>query len=145
MTIDLKYLIPALAPFGIIFIIKAVWWAAGAQITEPALLGFVSLAFGALLGGTAVMVMVDAKIRWNVRLWGKEKLAAAHEIEAARQALCRQEATPRTLAYARFLLAVESDATYSGGSFGNFVAPPDDELLRRYPFFAGLIGEDSDQ
>jgi hypothetical protein len=66
------------------------------------------------------------------------KLAQANEIEKARQALLRKEATPETLAYARFLCAVANDATYSHGRFKRFSAT-DDEVLREYPFLADAM------
>ena len=64
-----------------------------------------------------------------------ETLKAYEEIEATRQALLRGEATKKTLAYARFLSAVENDATYSRGGFKPF-KHDDAEVVRQWPFLA---------
>lgn len=68
----------------------------------------------------------------------QHKLKAAQEMEAARQALRRGEATAATLAYARFLNAVENDATFSRGRFKPF-RHVDDEVLRAWPFLEAEI------
>lgn len=70
----------------------------------------------------------------------QEKLAAAQQQEQVRQALVRGEATEETLAYARYLEAVENDATISHGSFGRFAAS-DQQVVRRWPFLADLVAQ----
>ena len=62
----------------------------------------------------------------------RSKLKAAQEQEAARQSLLRGEKTPQALAYARFLNAVENDATYGHGKFYSFRSN-DDEVARDWP------------
>ena len=68
----------------------------------------------------------------------KEKLAAAQEQERHRQALARGEATEDTLTYARFLSAVENDATHSRGGFKGF-RHNDGDIARQYPFLGPVI------
>ena len=68
----------------------------------------------------------------------KKKLRGAQEIELTRQALTRGEATKKTLAYARFLNAVENDATMDHGHFKPF-RDSDDDVARDFPFLADLI------
>ncbi len=70
----------------------------------------------------------------------KKRVAEGMQIEAARQALLRGEATPATLAYARFLVAVENDATLGHGHFERFRAT-DEEVVRAYPFLSDLAKE----
>lgn len=70
----------------------------------------------------------------------QSKLRAAKEIERARQALLRGEATRETLAYARFLNAVDNDATMSHGTFKPF-RHNDDEVQREWPFLSALVKE----
>jgi hypothetical protein len=67
-----------------------------------------------------------------------EKLAAAYAMEAARQELQRGEATHASLAYARFLSAVENDATMSHGRFKAFTTT-DGEVARAWPFLAEIM------
>ena len=64
-----------------------------------------------------------------------ETVAAYEEIERTRQSLMRGEATAKTLAYARFLSAAETDATLSHGSFGGF-RHNDADVRRRFPFLS---------
>jgi hypothetical protein len=68
----------------------------------------------------------------------RQKLEAARDTEAERQALLRGEATAETLAYARFLNAVENDATLSHGRFKPFQYS-DTEVLRAWPFLEAEI------
>lgn len=68
-----------------------------------------------------------------------ERLDSYKKIEATRQALQRGEASKETLAYARFLTAVENDATISGGKFKRCVPDRDDEIRRRWPFLKDVI------
>lgn len=70
----------------------------------------------------------------------RQKFAAALKIERTRQALQRKEATPETLAHARFLVAVENDAIMSIGGFKGFDVT-DAEVVREYPFLADLIAQ----
>jgi len=65
----------------------------------------------------------------------KAKLAFAYATEDARQSLQRKESTPEALAYARFLNAVENDATMAHGVFKSF-SVDEDEVLRDFPFLA---------
>lgn len=66
---------------------------------------------------------------------------AYREIELTRQALCRGEATAKTLAYARFLSAIENDATLSHGAF-KACRPDDEDVIRRWPFLADLSADE---
>lgn len=68
-------------------------------------------------------------------MMSRAKVVAAERQEAARQALMRSEATPQTLAYARFLVAVANDATINGGGFN----ADDADVAREYPFLRPLI------
>ena len=68
----------------------------------------------------------------------RKKLEKAQNIEAARQALMRGEATATTLAYARFLNAAENDATFSIRGFKPF-RHNDGEVLRDWPFLEAEI------
>lgn len=63
----------------------------------------------------------------------QQRVRAFQEIETTRQALMRGEATEKTLAYARFLDAVENDATLSHGTFKKF-QHDDASVFRRFPF-----------
>lgn len=62
-----------------------------------------------------------------------DTVTAYEQIEQNRQALMRGEATPGALAYARFLVACENDATISHGAFKGF-RYSDKEVIRRWPF-----------
>lgn len=62
----------------------------------------------------------------------REKHNAARQQEEARQALLRGENTPEALAYARFLNAVENDATLSQGTSRPFLHN-DEEVARNWP------------
>ncbi len=68
------------------------------------------------------------------------KLKAAEHIEAARRDLVAGVVSPETLTYARFLCAVENDATYSAehGGFRPFRAGDEDVVLE-WPFLRPLI------
>lgn len=65
----------------------------------------------------------------------KDKLESAKRIELARQALMRGEATAQTLAYARFLTAMENAATIGGPG----CVHDDAKVCRRYPFLVSMI------
>jgi len=69
----------------------------------------------------------------------KERLEAAQRTELTRQSLLRGEATADTLAYARFLSAVQNDATISHGSRKGFKPDDDKQLARDYPFLEPLL------
>lgn len=63
----------------------------------------------------------------------KQKLQLALKQEQFRQQLMSGQNTPGTQAYARYLLAVENDATMSHGSFKPFKMPDDQEVHRAFP------------
>ena len=71
-----------------------------------------------------------------------DKIAAAEAIDRARKALTAGAASPEALAYARFLSAVESDATLSNGAFKPFMHD-DNEVRREWPHLSNLIGKES--
>lgn len=73
----------------------------------------------------------------------QKKLADCQTIEASRQRLMARIAATDTLAYARFLLAVESDATLSHGRFGSFKLPKNADLLRAFPIFNPMISQET--
>lgn len=62
-----------------------------------------------------------------------ETVRAYEEVERARQALLSGEASHRTLSYARFLVAVESDAARSG------FRADDREVARQWPCLRAVI------
>lgn len=64
-----------------------------------------------------------------------ERVRAFEQIERNRQDLMDGRATPGARAYAEFLSAVESDATYSHGGFGRF-APDKASIERQWPFLS---------
>ena len=70
----------------------------------------------------------------------RQKLLGAQDIEATRQALLHGEANSKTLAYARFLSAVENDATYDTRkcAFHAF-QHADIEVARAFPALALFI------
>ena len=68
----------------------------------------------------------------------RKKLADAQAVEKVRQALGAGESTPETLAYARYLNAVENDATLSRDGFKGF-RHNDDEVAREYPFLTTVM------
>lgn len=65
------------------------------------------------------------------------RLKAAQETELTRQALQRGEATDKTRAYARFLMACESAGSIEHGQRGKFGPPKNADLAREYPIFDG--------
>lgn len=76
--------------------------------------------------GTAYWQSRDqAKLTLNIE--------AAKKQEAARQDLMANIASKRALVYARFLVAVENDATFGHGSFRGFMTD-DDDVFRQWPF-----------
>jgi hypothetical protein len=64
----------------------------------------------------------------------KKKVKNALEIEQNRSDLIAKRNTIGAKNYARFLMAVENDASFSRGKFGKFTLPSDENLIRRYPF-----------
>jgi hypothetical protein len=67
-----------------------------------------------------------------------DTLKAYQEVEQTRQALLRGEATAKTLAYARFLNAIENDATISHSAFKK-CETDDDEVAREWPFLRDMM------
>jgi hypothetical protein len=62
----------------------------------------------------------------------RAKLKDTEQQESARQALIRGENTPAALTYARFLNAVENDATLDKAGFRPFLHD-DEEVARDWP------------
>ncbi len=79
----------------------------------------------------------DGRIHYKCKI-PADTIKAYQEIEQTRQALIHGEANEKTLAYARFLNAVESDATISHGSFKPF-QHDDEEVARQWPFLANML------
>jgi hypothetical protein len=65
----------------------------------------------------------------------RNKISDAEDVERNRQDLLAQRPTRGALAYARFLMACENDASITGGK--GFRAPNDAELFGAYPFLRG--------
>lgn len=70
-----------------------------------------------------------------------ERIQAAKKTEDVRRRLVAGRADSQTLAYARFLAAVENDATLSHGQFKWFGCT-DDEVVRKWPFLAEEIAKE---
>lgn len=68
MTIDLKWLLPVVAPFAILGLARAVWFAAGAEWSDPTIAAAMSLIAGLLCGGAVVASLSDRNIRWPLRI-----------------------------------------------------------------------------
>ena len=68
----------------------------------------------------------------------KQRLEAAQKQEKARQALMQGKITRETIAYAKYLNAVEQNATLSHGRFKPF-APDLNQLEREFPDIASAI------
>lgn len=62
MNIDLRLALPFVMPFGILFLARAIFWAAGAEWSEPGLAAFVSLIAGVLSGGFFAGLLFDSDI-----------------------------------------------------------------------------------
>jgi hypothetical protein len=68
MTIDLKWLLPVVAPFALLGLARAVWFAAGAEWSQPAFAAFMSLLFGSICGGVTTAILWAEDIRWPLRI-----------------------------------------------------------------------------
>lgn len=68
----------------------------------------------------------------------RKKLESYRQIERNRQDLISGRPTAGALAYARFLNAIENDATLSNGGFKKFECS-DGEVARAYPFLKELL------
>ena len=66
----------------------------------------------------------------------QDKIDACTQVNAARSALLGGEASVRSLAYARFLSAMENDATINNGKGA---ASDDQAVLRDWPFLKGVV------
>jgi hypothetical protein len=73
-----------------------------------------------------------------------ERVKAYQAMEDARQALRRGEVSQRSLNYAKYLSAIENDATCRHGEFRKAI-PDLDDVMRQWPFLKPLIDADQRQ
>ena len=62
MRIDNRRVIPLLGPFAVLFVIRSVFWAAGAPWTAPWVGAVVSLVLGVIVGSALMSVLFENKI-----------------------------------------------------------------------------------
>lgn len=71
MTIDLKFLIIPAMPFAVLGVLRALWFASGAEWTESALMAFLCGLGGVFLGVLLVAMMDIEGIKWPLKIGGK--------------------------------------------------------------------------
>jgi hypothetical protein len=62
IRIDNRVLLPFIGPFVLLGLSRLLWWAAGADWTEPEVAAFLSLMVGAAIGVVCAAALWEAKI-----------------------------------------------------------------------------------